>query len=299
MRKAFTLIELLVVIAIIAILAAILFPVFAQAKAAAKKTAAISNAKQLELACIMYEGDSDDYVPPATAWNQQAYPNGFPLTFGSGWFADWSWLVAPYVKSANLYFDPQVAVTPTFVFGTSQDAVITATCWPDFGYNYVYMSPWNGTAQTPISSTSPDSPAQTVMLAAKGAALAGEEKYQPPTVWGFSFSSTADGPLLSGTVEVPNCGPIPQVCAGNWGVGGFSDGGLTAAGGDVTGGVSVRAGGQSILTFMDGHTKAMAAGSAAAGTNWYSTIPNANTKLTDPTKYLWSTTKTWTVVGSY
>src|SRR5579872_4907586 len=59
MRKAFTLIELLVVIAIIAILAAILFPVFAQAKAAAKKTQALSNSKQLMLGYLMYIGDYD------------------------------------------------------------------------------------------------------------------------------------------------------------------------------------------------------------------------------------------------
>ena len=59
-QKAFTLIELLVVIAIIAILAAILFPVFAQAKKAAKKTACLSNVKQTSLAAVMYSGDSDD-----------------------------------------------------------------------------------------------------------------------------------------------------------------------------------------------------------------------------------------------
>ncbi|HTQ10447.1 MAG TPA: prepilin-type N-terminal cleavage/methylation domain-containing protein, partial [Fimbriimonadaceae bacterium] len=63
MKHAFTLIELLVVIAIIAILAAILFPVFAQAKAAAKKTADLSNNKQLNLAVIMYMGDVDDCFP--------------------------------------------------------------------------------------------------------------------------------------------------------------------------------------------------------------------------------------------
>ena len=64
-RRAFTLIELLVVIAIIAILAAILFPVFAQAKAAAKKTASLSNDKQIALGAIMYGGDVDDMIPPA------------------------------------------------------------------------------------------------------------------------------------------------------------------------------------------------------------------------------------------
>ena len=64
-RAGFTLIELLVVIAIIAILAAILFPDFAQAKAAAKATATLSNIKQQSLAHIMYAGDSDDVVPLA------------------------------------------------------------------------------------------------------------------------------------------------------------------------------------------------------------------------------------------
>lgn len=63
MKKAFTLIELLVVIAIIAILAAILFPVFAQAKTAAKKTQALSNAKQIGTASHIYSSDYDDRFP--------------------------------------------------------------------------------------------------------------------------------------------------------------------------------------------------------------------------------------------
>ena len=70
-KQAFTLIELLVVIAIIAILAAILFPVFAQAKVAAKKTAILSNAKQLGLAQLMYGADNDDLFSPVAAFNDQ------------------------------------------------------------------------------------------------------------------------------------------------------------------------------------------------------------------------------------
>src|ERR1700679_1981484 len=73
MKKAFTLIELLVVIAIIAILAAILFPVFAQAKLAAKKTGSLSNVKEVTLANIMYEGDFDDYF---VIQSQNIYEDG-------------------------------------------------------------------------------------------------------------------------------------------------------------------------------------------------------------------------------
>ena len=62
-RKAFTLIELLVVIAIIAILAAILFPVFAQAKEAAKKVQCLSNGRQVGMGLLMYMGDFDDGYP--------------------------------------------------------------------------------------------------------------------------------------------------------------------------------------------------------------------------------------------
>ncbi|HEY0867748.1 MAG TPA: prepilin-type N-terminal cleavage/methylation domain-containing protein [Fimbriimonas sp.] len=90
--RAFTLIELLVVIAIIAILAAILFPVFAQAKEAAKKSHCISNEKQLSLAQLMYAGDYDDTcVMLESLGNLQPSGNYQRLTVAD--------LLDPYVKN--------------------------------------------------------------------------------------------------------------------------------------------------------------------------------------------------------
>ena len=103
MKRAFTLIELLVVIAIIAILAAILFPVFAQAKEAAKKTQCASNQKQLGLAFLQYAADSDDLFPNPGGGTKLASNNSSPQT---GWIQtapDGSGQgIWPYVKSKNL-----------------------------------------------------------------------------------------------------------------------------------------------------------------------------------------------------
>ncbi|RYG26964.1 prepilin-type N-terminal cleavage/methylation domain-containing protein [bacterium] len=104
-RKAFTLIELLVVIAIIAILAAILFPVFAQAKNAAKGSQSLSNVKQLATAAIMYSGDADD-----------VFPAQYVDQFTFGWQQSWIMITLPYVKSYGIFKDPNDSVKPTTAY---------------------------------------------------------------------------------------------------------------------------------------------------------------------------------------
>ncbi len=91
MKKAFTLIELLVVIAIIAILAAILFPVFAQAKEAAKKTQCLSNQKNVGTALQLYLGDSDD------TYNMLQYYTA------TGDQVRWFDMVFPYIKNGEKF----------------------------------------------------------------------------------------------------------------------------------------------------------------------------------------------------
>lgn len=103
--RGFTLIELLVVIAIIAILAAILFPVFAQAKLAAKKTAQLSDVKQMALAILMYQNDYDDNY--STAFN--------PANNGGSWAGSpnpilWCQFVQPYTKNINIFYGPTDAL---------------------------------------------------------------------------------------------------------------------------------------------------------------------------------------------
>jgi prepilin-type N-terminal cleavage/methylation domain-containing protein len=145
--RAFTLIELLVVIAIIAILAAILFPVFAQAKASAKKSADLSNAKQIGLASIMYSADYDDVTVPT-----QTSPATFFVTYD--WQQDYCWgqLTAPYMKNWQIHHNPadgqandnQALINmgyPTTATGRQKEFAIAISS--SYGYNYMAFSPMN------------------------------------------------------------------------------------------------------------------------------------------------------------
>lgn len=103
MRKGFTLIELLVVIAIIAILAAILFPVFARAREKARQSSCSSNLKQIATATLMYAQDYDERMPIGwSVW--MSNPN--PCSVGAGTYRR---LVEPYVKNWQLFTCPSAA----------------------------------------------------------------------------------------------------------------------------------------------------------------------------------------------
>ncbi len=110
-KTAFTLIELLVVIAIIAILAAILFPVFAQAREKARQTACLSNMKQMGYAIQMYSQDYDETLIPFWYVNASPYPGG-------GWDIrrTFMYLSQPYVKNWDIFTCPSGSQGPLGVF---------------------------------------------------------------------------------------------------------------------------------------------------------------------------------------
>jgi len=120
-NRAFTLIELLVVIAIIAILAAILFPVFAQAREKARAISCLSNSKQLGLAVMMYVQDYDETYP----WSM----NGPDGTNGIDAVDAWPDLVFPYVKNDGAYGCPSASAADPLSGDSDALAKGKLRCW--------------------------------------------------------------------------------------------------------------------------------------------------------------------------
>lgn len=222
MRKAFTLIELLVVIAIIAILAAILFPVFAQAKAAAKKTQAVSNVKQLATGYMLYIGDTDGTYNEAAqgmSTGDQG-PNSFI----------WNGYIQPYTKSTALAIDP-AGTTPNQNYGgfqyTGQYFRPVDYKQLTLGINQYFTSSYGFACSIDFSATTPSCKV-----------FYSEGNFEFPAQSLFFASSTYRAPDQAGG-------------AGMW----------VAANHDLNAqnGLSDRHTQNAVVSFMDGHAKAMKA----------------------------------------
>jgi len=142
-RRGFTLIELLVVIAIIAILAAILFPVFAQAREAARRTQCGSNLRNLNAAMLMYVQDYDE-----------TFPLGAYAIAGGAMM--WHDMIDPYVKNTGIWHCPSSSVKKTDASGQPTT---------HFAYNARYLVGMDfNYIQNPVSLAAVQTPAETVLL---------------------------------------------------------------------------------------------------------------------------------------
>ncbi len=161
--RGFTLIELLVVIAIIAILAAILFPVFATARAKAKQQACMSNVKQITLAILMYAEDYNEMLVPVGVGN-----------FSDASWVWWNTLVQPYIKTQGIFACPQDAswnahfawgaVTPvTTSYGVNRLVVLNTM--DDPAWTMDQTNGWYQTRGTGGALMGAQFPAMTVLVA--------------------------------------------------------------------------------------------------------------------------------------
>jgi len=271
-RRAFTLIELLVVIAIIAILAAILFPVFAQAKLAAKKTASLSNIKQMSLASIMYVNDFDDNIP--------IFVNG-PFSVlnagGPGEADTWVYEVEPYIKSLGLMEDPMATDTDRIFQGGPYAWWRNQDLFPYYGINYLFLSPWNGTCSASAGSkamSGANQPSNTVFFTQT---MAGWPSYASSTI-GY-FTATAPG-------MYPYIAPSPNYCI--WTNTGWIRNNPKNPTRPATAEIALRDGSGTNVTWLDGHAKYAKADALAAGTNYSTSTSAPATTIINMATYVWS-----------
>jgi prepilin-type N-terminal cleavage/methylation domain-containing protein/prepilin-type processing-associated H-X9-DG protein len=148
-RRGFTLIELLVVIAIIAILAAILFPVFAKAREKARQTSCLSNARQMATAAISYAQDYDECLPVACTWcNRSPNPAGYWASDARNtqyfvqmnpYIKNWQIFACPSTKNGNCQNGSIAHFGVNYYIGAG---VVPANFVMSYGYGECLMNSW-------------------------------------------------------------------------------------------------------------------------------------------------------------
>jgi prepilin-type N-terminal cleavage/methylation domain-containing protein/prepilin-type processing-associated H-X9-DG protein len=171
-RTGFTLIELLVVIAIIAILAAILFPVFAKAREKARQTSCLNNEKQLCLAVLQYAQDYDEILTPYFL---------YWIPGNTNWLKSWMQLSYPYVKNVQVYACPSFSQVP----GYSDNTVNNYANIPLESYTAPSVGP-AGKALGTIPR-----PAETIYAFESKGAFGNPVNNYPPDGCGYYIGQTA------------------------------------------------------------------------------------------------------------
>jgi prepilin-type N-terminal cleavage/methylation domain-containing protein/prepilin-type processing-associated H-X9-DG protein len=271
-RRGFTLIELLMVISIIAILAALLFPVFASAREAARKTQCASNLRQIGMAVTQYLAD---------------YEEGFPVPFLAAPRVSWAGQIQPYLKDWQVLRCPNMAdalFAGRTIWQPPLNLPGNISIWEGYGWNADYLAP-----AAPDCS---DFNVQFTSSGPPGTALSVQNPSATVMCVGVSIAP-GDGSWLNRSSLYPERGgyclaPAPATIGskdqctftnGSWGSGSYL--------GPEGGFESTRHGGRGSVLFVDGHVQRMTPTQLAAGTNWTPTTPNGQVIVTDRSRYLW------------
>ena len=303
-KTGFTLIELLVVIAIIAILAAILFPVFAKAREKARQISCASNERQIGLADLQYIGDNDDHEPMV---------DYFVYSGGVKQLVPWTVALQPYTKSWGVFRCPSDSSPIVNKISNFAGDTITFT---DPGYlqavnssyaiNADYMNPQvgcggprtrdadpaseagDGRQGPPIQEGQMESPSQTVFATDAKPLFKSAD-----TAWMYRYWTSApaswNAPIVCTSWEWGDHNGWDQAATpgstGSYGMAGEEPGDTN------TDRVSVRHTDGTNVVFCDGHVKWLTPGNLAAGTNWNTGADRTNIFILDYSKYLWSLSK--------
>ncbi len=282
-RNGFTLIELLVVIAIIAILAAILFPVFAQARAKARQTSCLSNMKQVSLGALQYLQDYDGVWMPArqnAAWVLQTDTQTPKRTRP---YTTWPVLVMPYTKSWEI---TRCSSEPDHDFSGANAWEANFMLWPHYAYNWNYMTDSYSqrpgeAAKTCHVSTTPGNGVSDGEIKSPAATVLFTEAKQVGDAAGWYASFFDDSPGVALADDA--CSFIGS----GWGTGTTGDTINWVNRKTGTGSTNPRHNGGSNVAFVDGHVKFLLPGTLAAGTDWKKTMPYDSVQINNVSQYMW------------
>jgi len=283
-RKGFTLIELLVVIAIIAILAAILFPVFAQAREKARGISCLSNMKQVGTAFQMYTQDYDENMVPYRYAVDPASNGGAPRVW-------WAKMLDPYNKSWAIYQCPS-APDPKGIFSGGQFAWwYNQQRFTNIGYNYLGLGIWWDCVDVRgVSLAQVRKPTSTVAFVdtsfqcdALNGNCDGTDIHPNKARFGYAG---ANAPAQYAAIY-----PAPHTCVNVNNVshnpGGGWDWTVPGPKPNFTGFTIDRHTDGMNVSWVDGHAKFQRVSNLYAGTNVGPGVAELDVRLTDPEAYVW------------
>jgi prepilin-type N-terminal cleavage/methylation domain-containing protein/prepilin-type processing-associated H-X9-DG protein len=280
---AFTLIELLVVIAIIATLAAILFPVFATAREAARKTSCLSNLKQMGSAMTMYAQDFDENLPTFTSYCEAArVTNPLDPTGADHPRPMWQFKIYPYHKSWAIYTCPSDS-------NSTESDKSKEFYNLSYGYNYGYLGKLEVPGYTTPSADPGCGDGAPYWFSSKALAAVNREAQTVEIADGGG--KTFDSPTTIGSaVNPPDAYNSTEFFfapgGGGWGLNCATW--FAGTRWQDTDGFAWRHVDGGNVVFVDGHSKFYKVGALAAGTTYNPTVSCSQTVVNDPNSYLWN-----------